>query len=90
MRNNRRELPGTCRERRPNGTFKEEREYGELPARIAALEAEQQRLHAAVGGAHFYNETADTIKSTLARIDTIERELLEAYARWEALDSIVK
>jgi ATP-binding cassette subfamily F protein uup len=76
--------------RKTKRSFKEEREYGELPARIAALEDEQQKLHAAVGRADFYKETADTIRATLARIETIERELIEAYARWEMLDSIVK
>jgi ATP-binding cassette subfamily F protein uup len=69
-------------------SFKEEQEYAELPARIAALEAEQQTLHAAVAHPDFYREGAGVIKQTLARIESIDRELLEALARWDALDSI--
>ncbi|MDO8677676.1 MAG: ATP-binding cassette domain-containing protein [Acidobacteriota bacterium] len=71
-------------------TFKEEREYKELPARIAALEAEQKTLHAAVSGPDFYKKGAGVIKDTLARIEAIDRELLEATARWDVLDSLQK
>ena len=69
-------------------SFKEEREYAELPAKISALEDEQKRLHAAVAAPDFYRETADTIKKTLARVETIDQEVLAALARWDALDSI--
>ena len=68
-------------------TFKEEREYAELPGRIASLENEQRMLHAAVAHPEFYKEGADLIKRTLARIAAIDGELLEALARWDALDS---
>jgi ATP-binding cassette subfamily F protein uup len=69
-------------------SFKEEREYKELPERIAALEAEQKTLHAAVADQDFYKKGAGVIKDTLARIDAIDRELLDATARWDLLDSI--
>jgi ABC transport system ATP-binding/permease protein len=71
-------------------SFKEEREYTELPARIAALEEEQQKLHAAVADPEFYKEPADTIKKTLARVEAIDQEVLDALARWDHLDSIAK
>jgi ATP-binding cassette subfamily F protein uup len=71
-------------------SFKEEREYAELPAKIAALEDEQRRLHEAVAHAEFYKEPADVIKKTLARVEDIDREVLDALARWDELDSISK
>ena len=71
-------------------SFKEEREYAELPARIAALEEEQQKLHAAVAHPSFYKETAGLIKQALARVEEIDREVLTALARWDELDSIAK
>ncbi|MEO8677664.1 MAG: ribosomal protection-like ABC-F family protein [Vicinamibacterales bacterium] len=71
-------------------SFKEEREYLELPATIASLEEEQQQLHAAVAGPDFYKESAGIIKTTLARVEAIDRELLAALARWDQLDSIGK
>jgi ATP-binding cassette subfamily F protein uup len=71
-------------------SFKEEREYADLPARIAALESEQQALHARVAGPEFYKEGTESIKETLARIEVIDAELLSAYSRWDELDSIAK
>ena len=69
-------------------SFKEEREYADLPGRIAALESEQQALHARVAGPEFYKEGAESIKEVLVRIEAIDAELLSAYSRWDELDSI--
>jgi ATP-binding cassette subfamily F protein uup len=69
-------------------TFNQAREYADLPGRIAALEHEQQHLHAAVARQDFYKEPPDAIRQTLARLEAIDRELLSAYARWDELDSI--
>ena len=71
-------------------SFKEQREYANLPERIAALESEQQALHARVASPEFYKEGADSIKDALARIEAIDSELLSAYSRWDELDSIAK
>ena len=71
-------------------SFKDEKEYAELPKRIAALEAEQKALQAAIARPEFYKDGADAIKKTMARVETIEQELLTAMARWDALDSIGK
>ena len=35
----------------------------------------------------FYKETAETIHQTLARLDGLQQGLLDAYARWDELDS---
>ena len=67
--------------------YKEQRELSELPARIEQLEAEQSRLHAATNGAGFYKEPADVIATTLARMHTVDKELLAVLARWDDLDS---
>jgi ATP-binding cassette subfamily F protein uup len=68
-------------------SFKERRELETVPKRIETLEAEQTRLQTAAGATGFYKEPADQIARTLDRIAEIERELLEAYARWDELDS---
>ncbi len=68
-------------------SFKEEKEYSDLPKRIAKLEEEQQQLQATMARPEFYKEGAGTIKKTMARVETIEQELLTAMARWDALDS---
>jgi ABC transport system ATP-binding/permease protein len=68
-------------------SYMERREFEELPTRIEALEAEQRELGAAIEDPLFYKEPAATITTTLERVQAIERELTELYARWDALDS---
>ena len=68
-------------------SYNEQREFDQLPVRIEALEAEQQRLHDGVAALDFYKEPPDTIKGTLARLEVLQLELLNAYARWDDLDS---
>jgi ATP-binding cassette subfamily F protein uup len=68
-------------------SFKEEREYTELPGRMSSLEEEKARLQAAVAAPAFYKETAAVIRDTLARIDAIDGELLRLLEKWDELDS---
>jgi ATP-binding cassette subfamily F protein uup len=71
-------------------SYREQQELLALPGRIERLETEQQRLQAAVASPDFYKEPAGTIEATLARVQTIEQELLDAMARWDELDSHVR
>jgi len=68
-------------------TYNEQREFTELPAKIAALEEAQVTLHRRVEAPEFYKEAPDTIAATLARVAQVDDELLAAYARWDELDS---
>ncbi len=69
-------------------SYKEQREFDALPARIEAIEAEQQALHAAVAAPEFYKEPAEAIRQSLARLEELQAALLAAYARWDELDSL--
>jgi ABC transport system ATP-binding/permease protein len=69
-------------------TFNEEREYAELPARIEALEAEQEQLKAEAAGDEFYKAGAERINEVLERIEKIHVELEEALHRWVELEEI--
>ena len=69
-------------------TFKEQRELEALPQRIEVLEAEQQQLYQAMGDPMFYQKGKDEIANVKARVSSLERELAEAYRRWEALESL--
>jgi ATP-binding cassette subfamily F protein uup len=71
-------------------SFKEEREYTSLPERIAALEQEQKKLHAAIHDPAFYTQPTVEIHAALERVAAIDDELLATLARWDALDSIGK
>ena len=68
-------------------SFNERREFEALPDRIAALEAEDRRLQAAIASPDFYKESRTAIADALARVETLRAELEAAYARWDELDS---
>jgi ABC transport system ATP-binding/permease protein len=68
-------------------SYKEQRELEGLPGRIEGLEAEQRTLHERTGGAEFYKESPDAIREALARVEALEAELVDAYARWHELES---
>jgi len=75
---------------RKKPSFKEQQELDRLPKRIDDMELEQQRLNVLVAGSGFYKESAESIHQTLARLDTLQQELLDAYARWDELESRAK
>ena len=67
-------------------SYKEQRELEELPARMAALEAEQQSIAAALAdGSLFASDNARAVALT-ERSAAIDDALLAALERWEALD----
>ena len=74
--------------RKKKRTFKEEREYKELPDRITALEEEQKQLQAALADPEFYKKPGAQIQAAVDRTEQIDRELHEAMHRWDELDSI--
>jgi ATP-binding cassette subfamily F protein uup len=67
-------------------SFNEQRELERLPARIEALEGEQQRLREESESADFYKSPAEHIRGVLARIEAIGHELDDALARWMELE----
>ncbi len=69
-------------------SYKEQRELEDLPERIDALEAEQQRLYNAMSNPTFYQKVGSNIVESNARLESLERELTEAYKRWEILEEI--
>ena len=68
-------------------SYRERREFEELPARIEALEAEQRALGGTITDPAFYKKSAAEITVALERAEWIERNLGDLYARWNALDS---
>ncbi len=69
-------------------SFKEQKELDELPKRLEELEAEQQMLHATMADPAFYRESGNKVASTTARLENVERELAEAFKRWEELEAL--
>jgi ABC transport system ATP-binding/permease protein len=71
-------------------TFKERQELDALPARIEALETEQQHLYRVMADAGIYQQGGDEVVRASARLVEVEQVLAEAYARWEQLEAIAK
>ncbi len=76
------------RERTRKLTYQEQRDLESLPARIDALETEQQELHTAMSAPSFYQQPKSDITAATARLAALESELATAFARWESLDAI--
>ncbi len=66
--------------------YAEQRELDALPARIAALEAEQKALEPRLADPDSWQDPV-AARATNERFAAIEAELLEALERWEALES---
>ena len=79
--------PRTTNAERKKLSYKEQRELEALPARIEALETEQRALNERIAGPEFYKESAEQIKDTLARVETLRAELDAAYTRWHDLEA---
>ena len=69
-------------------SFKEERELSDLPGRIEALEMEQGQLQARLADPALYQQGGDAVTAIQTRLVTLEAELAEVYARWEALEAV--
>jgi ATP-binding cassette subfamily F protein uup len=69
-------------------SFNDQRELEALPDKIAALEQEQERLHATMADPEFYKSAAAGVAQVSARLAELELELAGAYVRWEELESL--
>ncbi len=67
-------------------TYKEKLELESLPAKIAELDAEIDKLHADMAQPEFYQQRASAIAEKAARLKTFEQQLATAYERWEELE----
>jgi ABC transport system ATP-binding/permease protein len=66
-------------------SYKEQREFDTLPARIAALEAEQGAIDGELGGGQLFSSDPARAAQLGARHADIEAEWLRAMERWEVL-----
>ncbi len=69
-------------------TFKEERELADLPQRIENMEAEQQELYDAMAAPAFYRQEGAVVSRAKARLAELDRLLVDAYERWEGLETV--
>ena len=50
------------------------------------MEQEQRDIELRISQADFYQQDKQLIKDTLARLESVQQELTDAFARWEHLD----
>ncbi|MGV8991981.1 MAG: ATP-binding cassette domain-containing protein [Thiobacillus sp.] len=68
-------------------SYKEARELESLPVQIQALEAEQASIATQLADPVLYQSASQDAAALSARGEAIETEMLEALARWEALEA---
>ena len=68
-------------------TYKEQRELEALPRRIEAFEAELGELHERMADPAFYRQPPAEIIRVKGRLESLQTDVVEAYRRWEALES---
>lgn len=67
-------------------SYKEQRELADLPRKIEILEAEQTELQQLIADPNFYQENSDKVVKTIERLKILQRELEQAYQRWQELE----
>ncbi len=67
-------------------SYKEQRELDSLPARITALETEQNALNQRLADPATYQDRMLDAAAMSARVAAIDEELLELLERWQALE----
>jgi ABC transport system ATP-binding/permease protein len=67
---------------------REQRELAGLPARIEALEHDQQALQTRISESDFYRQPETQIREALAELERLTDEIAAAYERWALLESL--
>ncbi len=75
-------------EQRKKLSYKEKREFEQLPATIEQLETQIAEIHTQMGSPEFYQKPGAEISKIQTNLTTLETELNAAYLRWETLDQI--
>ncbi len=69
-------------------SFKEQKELEELPVQIDELEAKQGTVNDKISDAKFYQQEQDAINVVLGELAQIEKDLAQAYKRWDELEAV--
>jgi len=67
-------------------SYREQRELEQLPARIEVIDGEIAGLTAQIQDPAFYRQPAEAVSAANARLSSLQSELEQAYARWQALE----
>jgi ATP-binding cassette subfamily F protein uup len=70
-------------------SYKDQREYDALPGLIEQLETQLEILSGQIADPDFYQQEQTKIDKHLAKIQHKEKELEQAFERWEELEELV-
>ncbi len=68
--------------------FKEQQELAALPEQIEKLDQTIADLHDQMAAPEFYQQPGEAIAAQQANLKQLERQLADAYARWEELEQL--
>ena len=76
-----------AKEPRKGLTWKEQRELEALPSRLESLEADRDRVGMQLSDPELYKDHPDEVSTLGQTLQRLEKEIAEAYSRWEDLES---
>jgi ATP-binding cassette subfamily F protein uup len=69
-------------------SYKEQREFDELPVQLETLESRKSVLDALVADPNFYGRDQSEVKKTLGELQALSEQIDAAYLRWEELEKL--
>jgi ATP-binding cassette subfamily F protein uup len=69
-------------------SYKEQREFEQLPQTLEALEARKETLAAQVSTPEFYSRNEQQIRETLQELQSLDEQISVAWERWAHLDAL--
>lgn len=69
-------------------SYKEQREFEQLPQTLEALEARKETLTAQVSTPEFYSRNEQQIRETLQELQSLDEQISVAWERWAHLDAL--
>lgn len=69
-------------------SYKEQREFEELPAKLETMELRKLTLDALVADPNFYGRDQNEVKNTLGELQALSEQIDAAYLRWDELEKL--
>jgi ATP-binding cassette subfamily F protein uup len=79
--------PAPAKAAKPKLSFKEQKELESIPTKIESIEAQREQLHAAMAEPGFYQQDSTTIATAVAKLEKLDQQLAQLFARWEELEN---
>lgn len=71
-------------------SYKDQREFDQMPAKIEQLESDIEAVEADIADAGFYSQPPDKTGPVLEKLEALQSKLNTAYERWAELESKVE